>query len=488
MWKKTGIVLGILALALFAYAIFLVVWATRAVPGKPGIGVRRAMEWVEKFQPQDGSPNAYPALIALGTDVARAQDAVVASLPKNPTADQAMLGAGWPYDFAALYARTNPPDALRENTLKVAAAYEGVEIARRLDDAAQARRFVRDLPPGVRSIDIDISDQKPFREIARFAAWKMSEAHRAGDGIEMAKWFERSFVLARACMSQATLLDRLVGAAISALATSRVRECLTEKTLDATGLEALLAAMDRQDDVPPIELALEGERSFFLDTVDWTHSDDGNGDGHLLVGSLTMIGAGPPGTGDGIVSKIAARALSATKKQTLAEGNRFYDDAIQISKMSASAGRAATIALDQRISQLPRKQAFVRILATSLNSTIGADLVYRCHMAGTRAMLRIELHHAKARAYPDSLDTVANGSGAKAFVDPMVDRPLIYRRIDPRGDPFGRSYLLYSVGADGVDNGGLPHPTAEGRALKGDGAGYDFVFNRPTPVDEGKPK
>src|SRR5207247_2400535 len=48
---------------------------------------------------------------------------------------------------------------------------------------------------------------------------------------------------------------------------------------------------------------------------------------------------------------------------------------------------------------------------------------------------------------PESL--TGAGVDSRVCADPFNGRPLAYR-------PYGRDYLLYSVGPDGVDDGGLP--------------------------------
>jgi hypothetical protein len=50
-------------------------------------------------------------------------------------------------------------------------------------------------------------------------------------------------------------------------------------------------------------------------------------------------------------------------------------------------------------------------------------------------------------AHPDSLNQLVPKYLAAVPADPHAERPLLYRRSD-------QSFLVYSVGPDGVDNGG----------------------------------
>ena len=63
------------------------------------------------------------------------------------------------------------------------------------------------------------------------------------------------------------------------------------------------------------------------------------------------------------------------------------------------------------------------------------------------ALKRFQLHEGK---YPAQLQDLVPNFLATAPLDPMDGKPLRYR-LKPDG-----SFLLYSVGEDGVDNGGDP--------------------------------
>jgi len=72
-------------------------------------------------------------------------------------------------------------------------------------------------------------------------------------------------------------------------------------------------------------------------------------------------------------------------------------------------------------------------------------------------LLRLELglreYQKQHGAYPKSLSQLGREFQAAAFVDPYSGKPLIYRGT-------AAEYLLYSVGPDGEDDGGVPQSRA----------------------------
>ena len=107
----------------------------------------------------------------------------------------------------------------------------------------------------------------------------------------------------------------------------------------------------------------------------------------------------------------------------------------------------------------------------------------RMHHEGTRLMLALEVFRARAGRYPERLEDLAPGVLAEVPRDSYApDGAFRYRLVDSGGSDPAKSYLLYSVGLDGEDNGGKE---AENRvnALAGGpwGRGYDYIINSREP-------
>lgn len=91
---------------------------------------------------------------------------------------------------------------------------------------------------------------------------------------------------------------------------------------------------------------------------------------------------------------------------------------------------------------------------------------------GLHALLSIERYRRDHGEPPQGLADLVPEYLGSIPLDPLHDnQPLIYRRDDSE-----LGYILYSVGYDGVDNGGVVHETSPYHAYSEDGAGSDVVF------------
>lgn len=119
---------------------------------------------------------------------------------------------------------------------------------------------------------------------------------------------------------------------------------------------------------------------------------------------------------------------------------------------------------------------------TRAQDTVDASLL---RLRGIRAMIAIERYRAAAGAYPSKLTDIVPKYLTTPPRDPFAGKSLMYRTIDASTDPFGRGYLLYSIGVDGVDDGGRADPNNPAFPLKpaagAIGATHDFVINEPPP-------
>lgn len=88
----------------------------------------------------------------------------------------------------------------------------------------------------------------------------------------------------------------------------------------------------------------------------------------------------------------------------------------------------------------------------------------------------IERYHRDAGAYPDRLQDLVPSQLAVIPSDPLApDGRFRYRVLAPDPSAAG-SYLLYSVGVDGVDDGGRENPVDAVRGLGTPDVGGDHVF------------
>jgi hypothetical protein len=116
----------------------------------------------------------------------------------------------------------------------------------------------------------------------------------------------------------------------------------------------------------------------------------------------------------------------------------------------------AHLPLDQRLAAIPgsstpskrRSAAFLLIDTQNWQKYIQRDLEALANRSNARVAIAVETYRLQNGKLPAALSELVPAFLPALPLDPFTGKPLHYRLI-PRG------YLLYSVGADQVDNGGF---------------------------------
>ena len=67
----------------------------------------------------------------------------------------------------------------------------------------------------------------------------------------------------------------------------------------------------------------------------------------------------------------------------------------------------------------------------------------------TETALAIERYRLKYNSLPDTLETLVPEFIETVYLDPFDGKPIRYVKLEQGG------YMLYTIGEDGIDNGGL---------------------------------
>lgn len=125
------------------------------------------------------------------------------------------------------------------------------------------------------------------------------------------------------------------------------------------------------------------------------------------------------------------------------------------------------------------KSSTASMFAPAIEGFLAASRLGNAEFAGTLTCLALEAFHAEHSRYPAALTELIPDILPELPASPFDPNGLVYRLPSAENDLDGRAYLLYSIGADGIDNGGIEHPEGGHFGLvKDKGAGYDFVFGR----------
>ncbi|MBM3476476.1 MAG: hypothetical protein FJX75_24655 [Armatimonadetes bacterium] len=99
---------------------------------------------------------------------------------------------------------------------------------------------------------------------------------------------------------------------------------------------------------------------------------------------------------------------------------------------------------------VPKGNAFVEMILPTVAKTREKHVRHLANLRATLLAVALEIRFARDGAYPEKLSALSPEPLAALPVDPFSGNPFIYHR---QGDLV---YVLYSVGPNGVDDGGRP--------------------------------
>lgn len=290
----------------------------------------------------------------------------------------------------------------------------------------------------------------PIRKLSRIAIARLHIAAEQGDAATAAQSIEIPLRLAGAMTRpSALLIDQLVSISLTAMAANGAERLSMSYPANPAVLRALAASMDQHLMLPEGASYFEGER---LLTLVWARRSGATWSAAGFIERVNEYYA------------IANRRAAMSRQERLA--NPFDDEAW------AKEHRRWWSTLDDLLEDLGPIDSPLRPL-DQLCSQAG----------GVRLLLAIELFRAERGGPPESLADLVPDFIPALPTDPYApDGQFRYKRIDAATDPEGRDFLLYTVAADGIDDGGVPAPGDEWwspqDAISGGCVNCDFIINQ----------
>lgn len=348
----------------------------------------------------------------------------------------------------------------REAALMLLQAFRDAGWFERSDNIVEARTagwsvdFSRDDSAAAGLLMLDVA---PARNWARIQSGRMILAREADDPAEFARALETMQTLSWMMKTRPLVMTRMIGDAIDALAMARVRDVLTREP-DARWIDAIQAVLDRRRPDPSVDYTLGGEELFVLDSVGWVFQKPGR----------VRLGRFSP----------EIRAMTQ-QNYNFALGTYARNRDLVKAKFTDARAQAGT-PLYQRTVNLWARTGYILpdILAVNFEDVLKQDDYVKLELAGVRVMIALERHRLARGSYPETLESLFPEALAELPIDPWSGAPLRYRLVDPATDPQGRGYLLYSIGADRVDDGAVNVTTNMwSQPFHHAVPGYDLIIN-----------
>ena len=348
-----------------------------------------------------------------------------------------------------VYASLVDDDASLVNFRPVAEiAMNELERAGVFDMLADLSRDPRAVPPvstATPTIDSMIPHLGSLRDLARAVDVRQQRAKRAGDVAGAIDAMESKAALARIAFGMPTLLSFLTGVAIDVWAQESAMNIATMREATLADIHRLMTIIKPP---PDIAHAVEGERLWVLQQVMATPPSP-----------VPLLGANP--------SRDAANVET------------FYDVFVAYVRGEPTPQLRKGETPDEWADRSFSRFSMVSMIGPGVSNFVDADRQARTRYAGAIIGLALEAHHAQHGRYPSTLAELTPDILPKFPTSPYDPKGLVYRLPTAENTLGGRAYLLYSIGADGIDNGGLIHPEGGHLGLvKDKGIGYDFVIGR----------
>jgi hypothetical protein len=221
---------------------------------------------------------------------------------------------------------------------------------------------------------------------------------------------------------------------------------------------------------------IEGARLGSLDVARMVY---GNGR-QPIPGQLQRLGSTRKDLGTPPQGWDAFAHEAPSRQATISMLDEFFSHALAISRMTRKERVKDPLDAKTFERSLPAGQLVGHLMIPNLALTFFVGDQNELEVAATRLMVALELFRSEHADYPDRLSELVPAYLPALPDDPFSSDGFRYRRLKegetapPGGD---RLYLLYSIGADGRDDGGCTDPRGRAAALEPGGAGFDFVCN-----------
>lgn len=302
------------------------------------------------------------------------------------------------------------------------------------------------------AIEILLPHLSPVRSSIKLKALQVEEALCRGetesfvDGVEIMR--RHSILLA----DEPILISHLVAQACEMLMLATIERGLGLVTLSAEQLEALNRTLTGMSPRTRLESALQGELSLFVDCSE--RFRDGEFSEVLKDLGMPSLMRAVPGIRGALVADQAF-------------GVEHYQQLIAAA-MDPVTAPEVTRALDKRTASAPRYFFVSRTMLPSIGRVFEMQLWAEGKVACTRIALAAERYRLDHGRFPAQLDELVPDYLDALPVDPVDEKPMRYL-TDEDGA------VVYSVGQDGVDDGGM----VEHRVEEGESPDVGFVLLKP---------
>ncbi len=305
-----------------------------------------------------------------------------------------------------------------------------------------------------------------FRNFGRTLVQDAIVAAHEGDGERVVANMVALSGIASHAAETPLLISSLVAAAITSMQSEFLRRLLTDypRVFSDSDLRDLAHLLGSAQVEATMRADFETERIYFDDFMQRAYTDNGRGGGRLtpegfrLLSTVESVSVGGFAvTDESLIAETAlgwlAMVAVADRRTTLVMHDRLMGEAHALTTQPLWRMDTSRFdALVENFTSTPLRTArFLPVVwVTPAVPRLHASMeIVRSSRDATLVVIALELHRRRHGAYPASLDELVPVFLPAVPPDRFDGNPLRYILRD--GQP-----LLYSIGVDGIDDGGVP--------------------------------
>jgi hypothetical protein len=332
----------------------------------------------------------------------------------------------------------------------------------------------------------------PLAQIRHLAKAGIQKAHLAVADGNPREALEDALTVARVAHHwqnpDGYIIEQLVGAATSSLASQEVCRLAANKGLTSTNLRRAQEELEALYPAGYPTFGVEAERLGLADTIQRVFTEGGPGGGHPIPRQAwyaTRVAWNNPNEPDlGMTGILTATfLLHAGRDETLAMANAYFDRVAEWSRLTPYQQKGEPWP-DQMVMKMQGRlrYTFLHMFLPGLSKA--SELVRRAGAEYEAAVtvLALQRYRLDKGQYPASLEALAEAGYLRQIpADPYSAGPLVYRRTDD-------AFTLYSAAGNFADDGGVEMADNPWEGKQQDGRGSDRVFwpvppLRPFPME-----
>ena len=129
----------------------------------------------------------------------------------------------------------------------------------------------------------------------------------------------------------------------------------------------------------------------------------------------------------------------------------FMNGWVETCQLPPSERLKANASVTKKIGNIPKVYFLTSLMVPALDRVTEIDVRNSAHLHTAIVALAVERYRLAEGKLPNTLDDLVPGFLEETPIDPFDGKPLRYKRLE-------KGHLIYSIGADGEDNGGETEP------------------------------